>query len=94
MILRSISLLGFALALGACTDEPSADVLNTPTNTVVYKTTKCEVPNMLGSCDKVSCKADAKSDCSDAADWCVGKGHKYEGTSESGTCTRQHFEDL
>jgi hypothetical protein len=99
MTLRWVAILGVVLLQCACTERSSSDGGNSgdrPGNsgTVINFTTQCVQTNMLGGCDKRTCTADQDSDCSDYGGWCVEAGHKYEGTSEKGSCIRQHYEDL
>ena len=83
-------LLVTVFILGACSKAPDLNVMDQDTrNQPIYATTECVVGNPDGiRCDKKTCKADQKSDCQEFAKGCLKGGDHYNGTAESGTCSR------
>jgi hypothetical protein len=82
-----------AVGCSGSSDPKGGDVLSGEQSNVVFATTQCTVKNPNGTegvdfCNKKTCKKDAESDCKDFAAACLNTGHHYEGTSDSGTCTR------
>ena len=67
-----------------------ADILaETGTSTAVARTVQCVEPGEDGvSCNKKTCKKDARSDCSIFMDRCTQSDHTYEGNADEGTCIR------
>ena len=91
MVLRKVACvcLCFALTLAACDKRTGFDVLGPQkTSGAIAMTVKCLEPVSDGTCNKKTCKQDAKSDCADFGAACIKSDHKYEGTKEDGTCTR------
>jgi hypothetical protein len=76
----------------ACSQQPQrgSDVLDQDmSGWVVFATTECVEQTSDGkACNKRTCKKDDKSDCMELATNCLQNGHKYQGTSEAGTCSR------
>jgi hypothetical protein len=50
--------------------------------------TECTSKDSNGNCLKVTCKSDATSDCQVFAAGCLRVGANYNGSKDSGECTR------
>lgn len=88
MLLRQISSFSLLFALAACERPPQIDVLGEDKSSVIAMTVNCVEKVSNGTCNKKTCKKDAKSDCADFGAACIKSDHKYEGTRDEGTCTR------
>lgn len=79
------------LACG-CTDPRTIDVLDPirpgSGTTPVFATTTCESTAADGSCNKMTCKEDATSNCQTFAEACIKNDHHYSGTAKEGACSR------
>ena len=53
-----------------------------------YFEMQCTVKAKDGSCLKVTCKADAQSNCSDFASGCLNHDGYYQGSGDGGTCSK------
>ena len=76
------------LVLTACERAPQRDVLADQGTKAIAMTVNCVEKVSDGTCNKKTCKKDARSDCADFGAACIKSDHKYEGTKDEGTCTR------
>ena len=54
----------------------------------VFAVITCEVANPDGSCNKKTCKEDAKGNCQKFGEACIKYDNHYSGTAKEGTCSR------
>ena len=76
------------LALAACQRASQPDVLAEQGSKAVAMSVNCVEKVSDGTCNKKTCKKDARSDCANFGAACIKSDHKYEGTKDEGTCTR------
>jgi hypothetical protein len=89
MVWQFLSIGAVVLSISSCPKNVSNDVLSGTGATTVARTVQCTEPNADGvSCNRKTCKKDARSDCSIFQDRCTQSGHSYEGDADSGTCIR------
>jgi hypothetical protein len=88
--MRRISLVvGILILVAACAAGSRQTVLNQQGGKGIPNTTECVSKNPDGTCNKKTCKADAESDCAEFAYYCIKNDDGYyQGTKESGTCSR------
>ena len=91
---RGYSLLwcvGVAVFLSSCvarSDGEDQDPFTATRTDAVAATFEC-TERANGTCNKMSCKADAQRDCEGFAVACIEQNHHYSGDSTQGTCTRK-----
>jgi hypothetical protein len=80
--------LGLLLGAGACDKPPAPDPLDPGGDRTIYRSVQCVSPQPDGSCNKLSCKKDSKSDCAAFVKACLKNKNTADGTSNEATCTR------